>query len=188
MITELLNNVHEQNQPELCTLSGFTPYESAPSGALFTKATITQAGRVAKIKVYQGSGQQLTPDRVGQELCFNLKSYQAQNGNIYISGFWNDRAAPQPQQNSQQPQQAHQQAAQSTNAAQGMQSIDSQIRALAVESAAILVAAGRHDLVELYGLADCIADYIQNGMHPTGVAGAHPTRDEDFPYEPGEQG
>jgi len=123
MLTDLLNSVHEQNQPELCILSGFEGYSYSPSGAAFTKATVTQAGRVAKIKIYQGSGSQLAPNLIGQELSFSLKSYQAKNGLIYISGFWNERAQQPKQQGYQAPQstpQTHQMPPQATNAPQGM--------------------------------------------------------------------
>jgi len=69
-------------------------------------ASVTQNGRVCKIKVYQGSGQQLTQAHVGQQMMFNLKSRQSPNGNIYVSGFWNDRAQvnQQPPQQPQNPQ------------------------------------------------------------------------------------
>jgi len=100
----LLSRVVEQNQPEQCTLIGYEEYKFTPSGKAYTVASVTQQGRVGKIKVYQGSGLRLTPDKIGQILNFNLKSYQAQNSNIYISGFWQDKA----QNASQQPPQAAQ--------------------------------------------------------------------------------
>lgn len=117
MITELLNQVHEQNQPEVCTLNNYEPYKFTEAGKEYTLASVTQAGRVARIKVYKGAGQKLTDAQIGQELTFNLKSYAGGN-NIYISGFWNDRASPQI---SQQPQQAPQQAAQPTNSPPSME-------------------------------------------------------------------
>lgn len=177
MITDLLSSVHEQNQPEVCILSGFENYQFAPSGAAFTKATVTQNGRVAKIKVYQGSSSQLTADLIGLSLTFSLKSYMAQNNKIYISGFWNERA--------QQGQQAPQQPPQQQNQAQGTQSIGKDVRAKAMEIAANLIMANKHTPIEIYALSDFFADYILNGKHPTGVASANPQQDEDFPQEPG---
>ena len=131
MITDLLSSVHEQNQPELCTLSGIEGYQFAPSGAAFTKATVTQSGRVAKIKIYQGNGPQLTQNLIGQQLTFNLKSYQSQNGQIYISGFWNDKAGNPPPQQPQNTQQAPQQPAQPPNPTQGGDISDARILAFA---------------------------------------------------------
>ncbi len=126
MITELLSRAIEQNQLEQCILSGFENYQFAPSGAAFTKATVSQSGRVAKIKVYQGSGPQLTPDLIGQLLTFTLKSYMAKNNQIYISGFWNDKAQQAPQQGQQAPPQARQ----ATNPPPGIDT-ESQILAMA---------------------------------------------------------
>ena len=112
MITDLLSRVIEQNQPEQCILSGYEEYKFTPQGKAYTVATVTQQGRVAKIKIYQGSGLRLTPDKIGQNLAFNLKSYAAQNGKIYISGFWNDKAG------AGSPPTTYQNAPQSTNSTQ----------------------------------------------------------------------
>lgn len=123
MLTDLLNQVVEQNQPEACMLNGFDSYKFTQSGKAYTIANVTQAGRVAKIKVYQGNGQQLMTSLIGQVLTFNVKSYRAQNGNIYISGFWQDKVPPNNNLPAQQPpQQAYQppqQSPQATNSTQG---------------------------------------------------------------------
>ena len=64
-------------------------------------------------------------------------------------------------------------------------------RSIAINIASKLVTTGQHTPAELYGLADCIVDYIQYGKHPFGPAGAVPgtmdgsQMDQDFPNEPG---
>ncbi len=99
---------------------------------------------------------------------------------------WIQRQVPQNgSQSSQNTPQAPQQPPQQPNAPQGNQSPDKDARAKAVEVAAMLVSYGKHEDIELYRLADCIVDYIQNGTHPIGVAGAQEQGGEsDFPKEP----
>jgi len=111
------------------------------------------------------------------ECSFSISAYDGEyQGNPYVgySGFWNDKVLQRPAQGTQG-------TAQQSNPAGGVQqSPGKDVRAKAAEIAAILVSAGKHETIELYGLADLLADYIANGKHPAGVAGANPPQDDSW--------
>ena len=164
MLTDLLQRVIETPQTELCQLQGFDSYLFAPSGAAYTKATVAQNGQIVKIKVYQGSGQQLTQAQIGHLLQFSLKSYQAQNSKIYISGFWNDRATPQ--QMAQNPPQSAPRTVQATNAPNPARDATglSGERQCVVRAVAEIVARRAHmDVAEAMEWAVTFHDWIATG-------------------------
>ena len=112
---------------------------------------------------------------------------------VYFNGFVQQQPtgaqpAQVPQTASQGSPQMPQAPPQATNAPQGT---DTDARSIAINIASKLVTTGQHTPAELYGLADCIVDYIQYGKHPFGPAGAVPgtmdgsQMDQDFPNEPG---
>jgi len=82
---------------------GETKYSK--NGAPYQTCTLVDdTGTQRLVKIYQGSGSPLSQPHINQRLRFNLKAYRAPNGNVYLSGFWqNDQvqqaapqAAPQP--------------------------------------------------------------------------------------------
>jgi hypothetical protein len=118
----------------------------------------------------------LTKDDKGTTRDFKIWPFKPKDSpNTYLY-CWIQR------QTSQQSQQGTQQATQQPNTLQGNQSPAQDVRAKALYIAARLVAAGIHKEVMIYGLADCIVDYIQTGKHPTGVANANPP-EEQMPWD-----
>lgn len=138
--------------------------EAIPLGLLNTECSFS-------ISAYDGT---FTDSKTGQQKVY-----------VGYSGFWNDKVLQRPAQQGQvtpyQPPQRPQQPPQQANMAQGIQSTVDRLRAIEIASG--LIAAGKHETVELYALADFIMDYIQTGKHPSGVAGANP-QDPDFPNDP----
>ena len=112
------------------------------------------------------------------KLCIWGVKYDAntQRYKAYFNGFVG--AVQQGQVEPYQPPQRPQTPPQQSNSPQATQSPGKDVRAKALEIAAILVAAGKHELIELYGLADFLVDYIAEGKHPAGVAGANPPEDD----------
>ena len=120
------------------------------------------------------------------ECSFSISAYDGEyQGKPYVgySGFWNDQVLQRPAQGQvtpYQPPQGPQTPLQQSNVPQATQSPGKDVRAKALEIAAILVAAGKHEPIELYGLADFLVDYISEGKHPAGVAGANPPQDDSW--------
>jgi len=60
-----------------------------------TCTLVDDTGTQRLVKIYQGSGSPLSQSHINQRLRFNLKAYRAPNGNVYLSGFWQNDQAPQ---------------------------------------------------------------------------------------------
>ena len=106
----------------------------------------------------------------------------------YFNGYvqQGSQQSQQPQNVPQNSPQAPQQPAQRPNLP------DTDIvtlRAYAFNAASLLHARGKIEYRAMFFEADIYLKYIQNGTHPTGVAGANPPGTmDDFPQEPGSRG
>ncbi len=89
------------------TLTNLGQTKSGQKGNYQSARLKDDTGQERPVTVFQGQGQLLSPQNVGQRLQFSLKTYQGKNG-VGLSGYWNDKAnVSQPPQNSppaQQPQ------------------------------------------------------------------------------------
>lgn len=97
---------------------------SQKSGKPFQRIQLNDSQIQRQIKIFQGKGQPLTQQHIGQKEQFSISGYVSTfDNNVYLSGFWQaqgQQQAPPQRQATQQPQQAQrppQQAAQATNAA-----------------------------------------------------------------------
>ena len=84
------------------TLTNLGQTKSGQKGNYQSVRLKDDTGQERPVTVFQGQGQLLSPQNVGQRLQFSLKTYQGKNG-VGLSGYWNDKAnVAQPQQAPQQ--------------------------------------------------------------------------------------
>jgi hypothetical protein len=172
----------------------FSKTNSKPKQSLFLEADNGEKEWVTLI----GKFDPLDFNSEGKKFEFLLWPFKAEESPRTTLYCWINRqvATQQPQQGQNTPQ-THQTPLQVTNTPQGKEIATlppQDYRALALDIAGRLCAAGKYEYSAMFIEADVYVDYIKNGTHPFGLAGAVSEKkteepaDEEWPEEPGSRG
>jgi len=105
MLQQAISNPGRTRYSVLATVREVKQTEfSATSGKPFQRVQLDDGQTQRQVKIFQGNGQPLTQQHVGQRLQFQISGYVSTfDSQVYLSGFWNSNANVQQGQPVQTP-------------------------------------------------------------------------------------